>query len=54
MSEQDQATLEGGLNTENLEAVREELSGGFTHGSKGNPPPQRDTTPPATDQPQGE
>ena len=57
MSEQDQATSEGGIdiNADNIAAIREELSGGFSTARKESQlPPQQDTTPPANDQPQGE
>jgi hypothetical protein len=56
MSEQDQATLEGGIdiNADNIAAIREELSGGFSKAQKESQLPPQDTAPTEADQPQGE
>lgn len=54
MQDQHDIATEGGLNAENLEAVREELSGGFTKANTLGELPDPPTSQPATDQQQSE
>ncbi len=54
MQDQHDIATEGGLNAENLEAVREELSGGFSRANNFNDLPDPPTSPPADDQQQSE